>query len=180
MSSVDVVDETFLAVPPALVAAEFADPAAWSRFWPDLRLNVMTNRGEKGYRWTVHGALVGSMEVWLEPVLDGTLLHYYLRAHPPDQAGRPVALPFRRAAAEISRRQRAAKAIALGLKDLLEAGRPPGEPPPPAPTPPTPPSAPPAPEPPSTAEASPPGGNGSEQAHPAPGTAPSAESRANT
>jgi len=31
MSSVDVVDETFLAVPPARVAAEFADPAAWPR-----------------------------------------------------------------------------------------------------------------------------------------------------
>jgi hypothetical protein len=176
MSSVDVVDETFLAVPPARVAAELADPAAWSRFWPDLRLKVVTDRGEKGYRWTVHGALVGSMEVWLEPVLDGTLLHYYLRADPPDKVGRPAALPFRRAAAEISRRQRAAKAIALGLKDLLEAGRPPGEPPPPAPTPPTPPS----PEPPSTVEASPPTGNGSEQAHPAPGTAPSAESPANT
>jgi hypothetical protein len=176
MSSVDVVDETFLAVPPARVAAELADPAAWSRFWPDLRLKVVTDRGEKGYRWTVHGALVGSMEVWLEPVLDGTLLHYYLRADPPDKVGRPAALPLRRAAAEISRRQRAAKAIALGLKDLLEAGRPPGEPPPPAPTPPTPPS----PEPPSTVEASPPTGNGSEQAHPAPGTAPSAESPANT
>ena len=185
MSSVDVVDETFLAVPPARVAAEFADPAAWSRFWPDLRLNVMTDRGEKGYRWTVHGALVGSMEVWLEPVLDGTLLHYYLRADPPDQAGRPLALPFRRAAAEISRRQRAAKAIALGLKDLLEAARPPGEPPPPAPAPPltplTPAPTPPAlPGPLSTAEASPPAGNGSEQAHPAPGTAPSAERPANT
>ncbi|WP_028925685.1 hypothetical protein [Pseudonocardia acaciae] len=130
MGTVDVVDETFLAVPPPRVAAEFADPASWRRYWPDLRLSVVTDRGERGFRWTVHGALVGSMEVWLEPVLDGTVLHYYLRADPPDQAGRPSPLRPRRAMAEISRRQRAAKSIALGLKDLLEQGRPAGEPPP--------------------------------------------------
>jgi len=130
-----VVDETFLAVPPARVAAEFADPASWPRFWPDLRLSVMTDRGERGFRWTVRGALVGSMEVWLEPVLDGTVLHYYLRADPVGPDGKAVAAPPRRALAEISSRQRAAKAIALGLKDLLEAGRPPGEAPPPLPSP---------------------------------------------
>jgi hypothetical protein len=131
MSTVDVVDETFLAVPPARVAVEFADPEGWRRFWPDLRLTVMTDRGVQGFRWTVRGALVGSMEVWLEPVLDGTLLHYYLRADPSGEPGHPATLAPRRAAAEISRRQRAAKAIALGLKDRLEAGRAPGEPPPP-------------------------------------------------
>ncbi len=130
MSTVDVVDETFLAVRPSRLAAEFADPASWPRYWPDLRLTVVTDRGLKGFRWTVHGALVGSMEVWLEPVLDGTVLHYYLRADPAGSDGLPAPLPPRRADVEISRRQRAAKAIALGLKDLLEAGRPPGEPPP--------------------------------------------------
>lgn len=123
------VDETFLAVPPARVAAQFADPVSWRGYWPDLRLSVVTDRGERGFRWTVHGALVGSMEVWLEAVLDGTVLHYYLRADPPDASGRPKPLPPRRAAAEIARRQRAAKAIALALKDRLEEGRPPGEPP---------------------------------------------------
>ena len=129
MTSVDVVDETFITVPPSRLAAEFADPGAWPRFWPDLRLTVGTDRGEKGLRWIVGGALVGSMEVWLEPVLDGTVLHYYLRADPADSAGKPVPLPWRRAVAEAARRQRAAKTIALGLKDLLEDGRPPGEPP---------------------------------------------------
>jgi hypothetical protein len=132
VSSVDVVDETFLAVPPARLASEFGDPAGWRRFWPDLRLSVVTDRAEKGVRWTVHGALVGSMEVWLEPVLDGTLLHYYLRADPTDPEGRPAPLSGRRAAAEAGRRQRAAKALALALKDRLEQGRPPGEPPAPA------------------------------------------------
>ncbi|HZG89284.1 MAG TPA: polyketide cyclase / dehydrase and lipid transport [Pseudonocardia sp.] len=129
MPSVDVVDETFLAVPPAAVAAEFAVPARWPRLWPDLRLEVMADRGEAGIRWTVTGALVGSMEVWLEPVLDGTVLHYYLRADPAGPDGRPRPAPPRRAAAEARRRQRAAKAVAFACKDRLEAGRAPGEPP---------------------------------------------------
>jgi hypothetical protein len=127
--SVDVVDETFLAVPPAVVAAEFAAPERWPRLWPDLQLQVMTDRGDEGVRWTVRGALVGSMEVWLEPVLDGTVLHYYLRADPPGPDGFPRPAPPRRAAAEARRRQRAAKAIAFACKQRLEAGREPGEPP---------------------------------------------------
>ncbi|MFC5993402.1 polyketide cyclase / dehydrase and lipid transport [Pseudonocardia hispaniensis] len=129
MPSVDVVDETFLAVPRARVAAELGDPACWPRLWPDLRLEVVTDRGEQGVRWTVGGALVGSMEVWLEEVLDGTVLHYYLRADATDRQGRPAPQPRRRAAAESRRRQRAAKAIAFALKDRLESGRAPGEPP---------------------------------------------------
>jgi hypothetical protein len=130
MSTVNVLDETFLVVSPAAVAEEFADPGTWRRFWPDLVLSVVTDRGEKGFRWTISGALVGSMEIWLEQVLDGTLLHYYLRADPSGPSGRPAPLSPRRAAAEAARRQRAAKALALALKDRLEAGRPPGEPPP--------------------------------------------------
>ena len=125
----DVVDETFITVSPSRLAAEFADTATWPRFWPDLRPRVVTDRGEQGLRWTVSGALVGSMEVWLEPVLDGTVLHYYLRADPVGPDGRPAPLPPRRALAEVGRRQRAAKAVAMGLKDLLEDGRAPGEPP---------------------------------------------------
>ena len=135
MSTIDVVDETFLAVPPATVAAQFADRASWRRFWPDLTLSVVTDRGEQGFRWTIQGALVGSMEVWLEQVLDGTLLHYYLRADPVDSAGSPAPIAPRRAMAEAARRHRRAKAVALGLKDRLEAGRPPGEPPTPTPVP---------------------------------------------
>jgi hypothetical protein len=117
-----VIDETFLAVPPSSVAAAFADQRAWRRFWPDLRLEVYADRGVEGVRWTVHGALVGTMEVWLEPVLDGTVLHYFLRADFPEGVvGKPLK--------EIARRQRAAKAVALDLKFVLEDGRAPGEPP---------------------------------------------------
>jgi len=127
--SVDVVDETFLAVAPAVVAAEFAQPDRWSQLWPDLRLEVMADRGVEGLRWTVQGALVGSMEIWLEPVLDGTVLHYFLRADPagPGGVGQPASP--RRGAAQTRRRHRAAKAIAFACKDRLEAGRAPGEPP---------------------------------------------------
>lgn len=130
MPSVDVVDETFVAVPPAVLAAEFAQPARWRQLWPDLRLEVVTDRGDRGVRWTVTGALVGSMEIWLEPVLDGTVLHYFLRADPAGPGGVPAPAPPRKGLAEARRRQRAAKAIALSSKSRLEAGRAPGEPPP--------------------------------------------------
>jgi hypothetical protein len=125
MPSVDVVDETFLAVPPAVVAAAFAAPSAWRTYWPDLELDVYADRGEEGLRWTVGGALVGTMEVWLEPMLDGTVLHYFLRADP---HGSPELTP-RQARREVQRRQIAAKSVALGLKMTLEDGRPAGCPP---------------------------------------------------
>ena len=67
----------------------------------------------------MRGALVGTMEVWLEPMLDGTLLHYFLRADfPPGVTGKSLK--------EIARRQQAAKAVALDLKFVLEDGRRPG------------------------------------------------------
>lgn len=127
MAAVDVMDETFLVVPPARLAREFADPAAWRLLWPDLDLRVFTDRGEQGVRWTVVGdAWRGSMEVWLEAVGDGTVLHWFLRVDP---VGDP--LSSREAAREVVRRQRAAKAVAFALKDRLEGGRPPGLPAPP-------------------------------------------------
>jgi hypothetical protein len=119
--ALDIVDETFLAIPPSTLAAVFADPRSWRTYWPDLVLEVYTDRGVEGLRWTVGGALVGTMEVWLEPVLDGTILHYFLRADPVGPPLSPAKL--RR---EADRRARAAKAIALDLKAVLEDGREPG------------------------------------------------------
>ncbi|GAA1965818.1 hypothetical protein GCM10009754_42550 [Amycolatopsis minnesotensis] len=127
--ALDIVDETFLAVPASTVAAVFAEPSSWTSYWPDLVLEVYTDRGDKGLRWTVRGALVGTMEVWLEPVLDGVLLHYFLRATPAGPTGQPLPLRPKDVRREFDRRARAAKAIALGLKGILEDGRPPGEPP---------------------------------------------------
>lgn len=125
MPDLDIVDETFVAVPPKVVAAVFAERAAWRRFWPDLALEVYADRGDQGVRWTVRGAVVGTMEVWLEPMLDGTLLHYFLRADLPEGARRRPR-DLRR---ERTRRQLAAKALALGLKTQLEDGRAAGCPP---------------------------------------------------
>ena len=66
MTSVDVVDETWFAVSPRVLAAVLAQRQSWPQLWPDLQLEVFADRGEEGLRWTVTGALVGSMEVWLE------------------------------------------------------------------------------------------------------------------
>ncbi|WP_243653271.1 polyketide cyclase / dehydrase and lipid transport [Pseudonocardia endophytica] len=133
MPAIDVVDETFLAVPRERVATVFADPAAWSRFWPDLDVELMTDRGAQGVRWTVVGERVGTMEVWLEQVLDGTVLHYFLRVDPAGRDRRRTRAEIRRDARadrdEGRRRQRDAKRIAFALKRDLEGGRPAGEPP---------------------------------------------------
>lgn len=117
------VDETFLAVPPARVAAAVASPSRWRRWWPDLTLTLHDDRGPAGLRWRVSGAATGSMELWLEPVMDGTVVHYFLRVQLSGVAPERVA-------AQARARRLAAKAMALGLKAELEAGRAAGEPPP--------------------------------------------------
>ncbi|GAA2799697.1 polyketide cyclase / dehydrase and lipid transport [Saccharopolyspora taberi] len=122
MPTIDISDEVFLAVAPAAVAPCVADRAAWRRWWPDLVLRVDEERGVKGVRWSVSGPLTGSMELWLEPVLDGTVLHYFLRAE-------PAAGARRSAAAETRHRRLAARALAFELRDRLDSGRAPGCPP---------------------------------------------------
>ena len=143
MPLVDLIDETYVAAPPAALAARLRDPALWRAWWPDLELTVFQDRGDAGVRWTVTGALVGTSEVWLEPAADGTVLHYYLRADPTARrsATRPIEGDPRRLE-RLARRIARAHAVALkrrvnALKDELEAGRPVGMPPagPPAPEP---------------------------------------------
>ena len=123
MAAVDVMDETFLVVERPVLAARFARTEHWPVLWPDLALTVFTDRGDAGIRWSVTGEWVGSMEVWLEEVGDGVVLHQFLRLDP--ATGH---LSRREGAREAMRRQRAAKRIAFALKAELEAGRPPGEP----------------------------------------------------
>ncbi|QUH05920.1 polyketide cyclase / dehydrase and lipid transport [Saccharopolyspora erythraea] len=122
MPAIDVSDEVFIAAAPGAVAERFADPARHRRYWPDLVLRVEEARGVKGVRWSIAGPLTGTMEVWLEPVLDGTVLHYFLRADLPAGVRRS-------AATEARRRRLAARAVAFALKDQLESGRAPGCPP---------------------------------------------------
>jgi len=135
MAEVDLVDETFIAVPPQQLAPIVADPAMWHTWWPDLELDIFMNRGNEGIRWSIRGALVGSCAIWLEAVLDGTLVHYYLRGAPP-AAHTGLAQPFpdtpagwRQAAKLRATRAKEWKAHVWALKDRCEGARRPGEPP---------------------------------------------------
>ncbi|MFF3224495.1 polyketide cyclase / dehydrase and lipid transport [Nocardia suismassiliense] len=120
MSTIQVADQTFVAAPGRAVADILAAQNNWRRWWPDLTLVVREDRGDKGIRWTVSGALDGTMEVWLQPALDGVIVHYFLHAEP------QPALPASRAAAANRARRVAGRAMSFELKSRLEAGRPAG------------------------------------------------------
>src|SRR3982750_2370520 len=81
-------DETFVVVDPATLAARLRDPALVRRAWPGLDLVVFMDRGDQGIRWSITGDLVGSCEIWLEPYGDGVIVHYFLRADPPRRGSR--------------------------------------------------------------------------------------------
>ena len=122
--SVQISDETFVAADPVEVGRAVADLASWRRWWPDLRLTVVEDRGAVGHRWTVTGALTGTMEIWLEPVLDGVVLHYFLHAEPSGVAAWQLA---KMNLAKMNHRRRVAgKDMAFEVKRTLEATRPVG------------------------------------------------------
>ena len=124
MHSIQVADQTFVAADPVEVGRAVSDPASWQRWWPDLRLQVVEPRGEKGIRWTVTGPLTGTMEIWLEPMLDGVLLNYFLHAEPAGAAAWQLA---RMKLAKINHRRRVAgKRMAFDVKASLERSRPVG------------------------------------------------------
>lgn len=111
----DVADDTYIRVVPVVLAPVVADPRSWRQWWPDLLPVVTKDRGVLGQQWTVTGALRGSMEVWLEAVGEGTVVHWYLRADPP--AGTSPA----RVRRDRERRVLAWKAHLFDLKDRVEA-----------------------------------------------------------
>ena len=118
MPPLGVADETFIVAAPSDVARVVADADSWRRWWPDLEPRVTLDRGSKGVRWVVRGAVAGSMEIWLEPFADGVVLHYFLWIDEPGP----------RSAAMLQRRVRDWKRHAHILKDRLEEGREPGSP----------------------------------------------------
>lgn len=122
MSSIQIADETFVAADPAEIGAAVSDPPNWRRWWPDLRLDVVEDRKDKGIRWTVTGALTGTMEIWLEPMLDGALLHYFLHGEPAGAAAWQLAGMNM---AKVNHRRRVAgKKMAFEVKTMLERSRP--------------------------------------------------------
>jgi hypothetical protein len=124
MNSVQIADETFVCADPADVGRAIADPAGWRRWWPDLRLTVVEDRGPAGHRWTVAGALTGTMEVWLETMMDGVILHYFLHAEPAGASAQDLA---RLDVAKLNHSRRVAgKRMAFEVKTRLEAQRPVG------------------------------------------------------
>jgi hypothetical protein len=124
MNSIQIADETFVAADPVEVGRAVADRASWRRWWPDLRLTVVEDRGAAGHRWTVAGSLTGTMEIWLESVLDGVVLHYFLHAEPSGVAAWQLA---KMNLAKMNHRRRVAgKDMAFEVKRTLEATRPVG------------------------------------------------------
>jgi hypothetical protein len=125
MPVIDVVDSTWFAVRPAGVAAIVAEPANWRRWWPGLTLAVDEWRGDKGMRWLVTSVsgpgagFAGSAEIWLEPMFDGVVAHFFLRLDPP-----PGSALRRRTAARIGDGyRRRTKQAFWALADDLDPGR---------------------------------------------------------
>lgn len=124
MNSIQIADETFVVADGAQVGAAIADRSSWHRWWPDLRLQVTEDRAEKGIRWSVTRALTGTMEIWLKPLLDGVVLHYFLHAEP---TGATAWQLGRMNLAKMNHRRRiAGKKMAFEVKMALERSRPVG------------------------------------------------------
>jgi len=121
----DLTDRTYVVARPAQVRETFADAAAWGHWWPGWLLTVTEDRGPLGVRWWVSRPVVGSLEIWLEEHPEGTVVHMFLRAEPLAPTDRIARRPAR-FASDVTRQW---KLRAWALKDRLEAGRPPGQPP---------------------------------------------------
>ncbi|MFM8597902.1 MAG: polyketide cyclase / dehydrase and lipid transport [Mycobacterium sp.] len=122
MHSIQIADDTFVAADPILVGESVADRASWRRWFPDLNLDVVEDRADKGMRWAVTGALTGTMEIWLEPVLDGVVLHFFVHAEPSGATAWQLAKMD--LATMTHRRRVAGKRMAFEIKNRLEASRP--------------------------------------------------------
>jgi hypothetical protein len=91
---IDIADDTVIYASTTELIAVIRERSTWVQWWPDLTLEVYGDRGDKGLRWTVSGALVGSSEIWLETIerapaqQSATIVHYYLRANPTQSGSR--------------------------------------------------------------------------------------------
>lgn len=122
MPDVDVIDSTWVGVAPTALAPVIADASRWRGWWPDLDVRASEYRGVKGVRWLVRsahsGRLAGSMEIWLEPVSEGVVAHYFLRL---DVTGTPLSAREHERLVHQYRTQ--AKRVMWQLSDSLDPGR---------------------------------------------------------
>jgi hypothetical protein len=126
MPLLELVDETYVSAEVAAVAVVVHDPVRWGEWWPGLTLTPFMDRGDLGIRWSAVGAgWIGSIELWLEPVGDGVLVHHYQRLDP---VGGSRRWSSRDLARQRDRRAREWKRQAFALKDALEGDRRPGTP----------------------------------------------------
>lgn len=118
----EVADTTWIGAPAAAVGALLGDARNWPLWWPELDLQLAEARGAKGVRWLVRRGerrMTGSMEIWLQPELDGVVAHYFLRLDRVD--GRRVR-PARRE--RIVRRHRArAKRVLWAVSGVVDPAR---------------------------------------------------------
>lgn len=126
MPAIDVMDSTWLAARPSIVAAIVSQPANWRLWWPGLDLRVDEWRKEKGMRWYVDSVeagrdigLAGSAEVWLEPMHEGVVAHFFLRLDP----GTGHELTWRRRDRITHHYRRRTKDAFWGLADELDPAR---------------------------------------------------------
>jgi hypothetical protein len=79
VADIELVDSTWVGAPVAAVAAAVGDGQNWPLWWPGLAITVTEARGRQGMRWRVRGSgVAGDMEVWLQPALDGVLVHFLM------------------------------------------------------------------------------------------------------
>ena len=76
---VDVVDETFIRAEPGTVRAALEEPGVLDALWPGLERELVQDRGAKGVRWWTGGEVTGRLEIWLEEVRGGTVVHQFVR-----------------------------------------------------------------------------------------------------
>ncbi|MCW2524940.1 MAG: polyketide cyclase / dehydrase and lipid transport [Frankiales bacterium] len=121
----NLVDETWIDAAPPRVAAAVAEPAAWLSWWPGLTLTLTLDRGLQGRQWAASGPWEGSIEIWLEPMLGGVLLHHYLRLRRAESGRGDGDGPLRRRIGPGRHAERDfawhAKRVFWQLKDELEA-----------------------------------------------------------
>lgn len=120
---IQVADETFVAAAPSAAGDVVNDRARWRRWFPDLQLEVVEDRGNAGVRWRVAGPAEGTMEIWCEEVLDGFVLHYYLHAEPTTPLPAEPAAAMAAIAALNKQRRVAGKEMSFEVKSVLEGDR---------------------------------------------------------